>query len=86
MKMTFIIYSKLEHTMWKEKTILNQYLFQNGVLKSIKNLKINLIQMRGKGGNIDGRYNRPRPQSVQFNQHQNGDIGMNGTKVPKNYF
>ena len=43
MKMTFIIYSKLEHTMWKEKTILDQYLFQNGVLKSIKNLKINLI-------------------------------------------
>jgi len=42
--------------------------------------------MRGKGGNIDGRSNRPRPQSVQFNQHQNGDIGMNGTKVPKNYF
>ena len=42
--------------------------------------------MRGKGGNIDGRSNRPRPQSVQFNQHQNGDIGMKGTKVPKNYF
>ena len=42
--------------------------------------------MRGKGGNIDGRSNRPRPQRVQFNQHQNGDIGMNGTKVPKNYF
>lgn len=34
--------------------------------------------MRGKGGNIDGRSNRPRSQ---FNQHQNGDIGMKDTKI-----
>ena len=34
--------------------------------------------MRGKGGNTDGRSNRPRPQ---FNQHQNGDIGMKDTKI-----
>ena len=37
--------------------------------------------MRGKGGNIDSRSNRPRPQSVQLNQHLNGDIGMKGTKI-----